>query len=96
VDSERRSAPRYPVALEIGVNSSTGVTMNMSSSGVYFVTEHVLAPDQQVALVFPFEHAAPTGTRAACSARVLRVESRSPGYGIAATYEAITFQLPLS
>ena len=91
---ERRLAPRYPVALDIEINGSTGVTMNLSSTGVYFETSYLLKRDQEISVVFPFEHAAPSGTRAACTARVLRVERRGKGYGVAATYEAITFEVP--
>ncbi len=94
MDPERRRAPRYPLALEIDVNGGTGVTVNLSETGVYFLTAHAVAADQELALVFPFEHAAPSGTRAACAARVLRVDRRAEGFGVAATYETITFEIP--
>ncbi len=92
--TERRRAPRYPVALEIGVNEGTGVTMNLSSSGVFFETACAMRADQEVALVFPFEHAAPSGTRAACAARVLRVHGGPQKYQVAATYETVAFEMP--
>jgi hypothetical protein len=91
---ERRRAPRYTVAHEILVNGGTGVTRDLSSSGVYFETDCLLVADQPVSLVFPFQHAAPSGTRAACAARVLRVDRRQRGYGVAATYEFIGFEIP--
>ncbi len=63
--------------------------MNVSSTGVYVEIACSLQLGQQVAFVFDFGHAAPGGTRAACAARVLRVDRRKKGYGVAATYEAI-------
>ena len=94
MNTERRGAPRYPVALEIGVNGGTGVTVNLSSSGVCFETASLLRADQEVTLVFPFEHAAPSGTRAACAARVRRVHGGPRSYRVAATYETVAFEIP--
>jgi hypothetical protein len=94
VNLERRLAPRYPVALDIEINGGTGVTTNLSTSGVYFETTCVVKADQEISLIFPFKHAAPSGTRAACTARVRRVERRGKAFGVAATYEAIAFEVP--
>lgn len=91
---ERRLAPRYPVTLQIKVNGGTGWTTNISSNGVYFETAHLVASNQEIAIVFPLEHAGPAGMLAECSARVLRVERVERGYGVAARYEAIAFEMP--
>lgn len=92
--AERRRAPRHTIELEIRVNRGTAVAKNLSEHGVYFETGDRLSPDEEVALVFPFEHAAPSGTRATCSARVLRVEERGPRYGVAVAYLTIAFETP--
>ena len=91
---ERRLAPRYRVALEIRVNGSTAVTANLSNDGVYFETGLELASAQEISLIFPLGYAAVPGTRAACQARVQRVEPHAKRFGVAATYEAIAFEVP--
>jgi hypothetical protein len=94
VHPERRRSPRYPVDLEIRVDEGTGVARNLGSGGVYFETGRLFSPGEEVVLVFPFEHAAPSGTLARCSARVVRVETRAMGYGVAVTCETVAFEMP--
>ena len=93
VHPERRCAPRYPVAVEIEVGAGRGLTVNLSTSGVYFQSPDPLQPLQEVSIVFPFAYTAP-GARAACLARVLRVEPLPQGFGIAAQYDQIAFLTP--
>jgi hypothetical protein len=92
VHPERRCEPRYPVAVEIKVDNGSGMTANFSGTGVYFETRERLSADDEITIVFPFHHAVP-GARASCSARVLRVDQRSDGIGVAASYEAISFEV---
>ena len=89
---ERRCTPRYSVAVEIQVNNGTGVTSNFSSSGVYFETAEPLMPNEHVSIVFPFDHAAP-GARASCSAHVRRVDRLAERYGVAASYDTVSFDV---
>jgi hypothetical protein len=94
VHPERRRSTRHPIDLEIRVNGGTAFAMNLSSGGVYFEIDAPLVPEQEIALTFPFEHAAPPGTRATCSARVVRVERRGARYGVAVSYDRIAFEVP--
>lgn len=53
---ERRSSDRFPISRELrykilerrGQTVGKGTTLNMSSSGVYFTTEHNLLPGQKI------------------------------------------------
>jgi PilZ domain len=90
--ADRRCALRYHIASSISVEDSPAVTENVSSMGVYFVTDRPLTADQEVLLVFAFDHAAPE-TRVTCNGRIVRVERRPGGFGVAATYEAIGFEI---
>jgi hypothetical protein len=56
---ERRSADRFPIAREVqykvlnkrsGVESGAGQTVNISSNGVLFTTEHYLIPGRRLEL----------------------------------------------
>lgn len=89
---ERRRTPRYRLDAEIAVSDGIGRTIDLSANGVYFESSIAFAPGQEVALVFPFEHVA-RGTSVHCSARIVRVERRGDGFGIAATYEPVSFSV---
>jgi hypothetical protein len=93
--ADRRRAPRYRMASTISVEDARAVTVNVSSLGVYFMTDRPLDADQELQLVFAFEHSAPE-TRVTCNGRVVRVERRPAGFGVAATYEAIGFDIGAS
>ena len=89
---ERRGVPRYRLDAEIAVNSGRGRTIDLSANSVYFESESLLTEGQQVSLVFPFEHVA-RGTSVRCTAQVVRVDARGDAFGIAATYEPISFSV---
>lgn len=89
----RRREPRYPMASIISVDDAGAVTVNMSSMGVYFVTGQPLTVDQEIRLVLAFEHTTPAGTRVTCNGRIVRVDGRHEGFGVAATYEPIGFEI---
>ena len=90
---ERRRVPRYRLDADIVVNDGSGRTIDLSANSVYFESLTAFAPGTEVALVFPFEHVA-RGTSVRCSARVVRVDQRGTGFGIAATYEPVSFTVP--
>ena len=85
--------PRYRLDAEISVNNGRGRTIDLSANSVYFESDAPLAEGQQVSLIFPFEHVA-RGTSVRCTARVVRVDPRGGFFGIAATYEPVSFSVP--
>ena len=87
---ERRREPRYRLDADIAVNDGRGRTIDLSANSVYFESATAFAPGAEVALVFPFEHVA-RGTSVHCTARVVRVDQRGDSFGIAATYEPVSF-----
>jgi len=91
VDQERRRAPRYRIDAEIAVDDGTGRTIDLSSNSVYFEAARPLTPGDEVVLVFPFEHSG--GACVRCTARVVRVDVRGDLFGIAATYEPVSFNV---
>lgn len=91
--SDRRCAPRYPLVSVISVEGKRAVTVNVSSMGVYFVTDQPLTAGQAVLVVITFDHAASAETRATCDGRIVRVERQPDGFGVAATCEVIRFDI---
>ena len=95
MNQERRRAPRYRIDTAIAVDGGTGRTIDLSANSVYFESERQMSPGQEVALVFPFEHAAPHAL-VKCNARVVRVDVRGELFGIAAVYEPVAFSVSAS
>jgi hypothetical protein len=93
VSSDRRRDRRYSMASVISVDDARAITVNLSSTGVYFVTDQPLTAGQQILLVLTFEHSTPAGTRVTCNGRILRVDGRPDGFGVAAAYEPIEFEI---
>jgi len=93
VSSDRRRDRRYPMASVISVDDARAVTVNLSGTGVYFVTDQPFTAGQAILFVVTFEHSTPAGTRVTCSGRILRVDGRPDGFGVAATYEPIEFEI---
>ncbi|MEO6212600.1 MAG: PilZ domain-containing protein [Vicinamibacterales bacterium] len=89
---ERRRTPRYRIDTAIAVDSGTGRTIDLSSNGVYFESQRPQKPGDEVALVFPFEHVGPHAS-VSCNAQIVRVDARGEQFGIAATYEPVTFSV---
>lgn len=89
---ERRRAPRYRIEATITVDDAKGRTIDLSSNGVLFETAQKFVTGDRVALVFPFERSDP-GASVNCSAEVVRVEPRGALFGVAATYEPVSFSV---
>jgi hypothetical protein len=90
---DRRRALRYPIASIIWVADARAVTMDLSSTGVYFAAEWPFTVGEEVPLVLAFEHSAPSRTRVICKARIVRVDPRLDGFLVAAAYEPIRFEI---
>jgi len=92
VIQERRRTPRYRLDATIAVAAGTGRTIDLSSNSVYFESVEPFTPGDEVPLVFPLDNSG-TGDKVQCTARVVRVDPRGQLFGIAATYEPVTFSL---
>jgi len=81
--AERRTEERVRAALPVGLGNVTGVTRDVSASGVYFETAAAVAPGQRIKLGIAIDTA---GGQIAlwCQGIVLRVDKHGPQYGVAA------------
>jgi hypothetical protein len=95
--SERREAPRYAITADIPLAGNVSITcVNLSSRGIYFHTGQAFVEGQEMSLTLPFNSAGPSETRVTCNARVVRVEQFRDGYGVAATYEPVAFEVAVA
>lgn len=81
-----RSAKRVRVALPIHLEPGSGVTRDISQSGVYFFTEQPLSPGMTFPFVLELDYASP-GEKVflRCRGKVVRIEGVGKRKGVAAS-----------
>ena len=85
---QKRSAPRYRLEVPVVLDEGTGVTRDISSSGIYLKTRELLVPGDCVRFSFVLEFVVPDGPlHFNCKGRVLRVEKIGDEYGVASTID---------
>lgn len=84
----KRSAQRYQLEVPVVLDKGTGVTRDISSSGIYLKTQESFAPGDCVRFTFVLEFAISDGPlHFDCEGRVLRVEKIGDEYGVASTID---------
>jgi hypothetical protein len=83
---ERRSAPRYPLGLSVELTTASGVTMNVSATGVLFETVPGAVLHKGHPVCFRLLLRAVAG-QVRCRGRVVRVECAGPRCIVASTID---------
>ena len=90
--TERRRAIRLPMALPVELKEGEGITRDVSLSGVYFETDHPLAPKEPIIFTLVFEGRSwRRPIRLECEGEVVRVEPSNGKVGIATTISSYSF-----
>ncbi len=92
---ERRRAARFPIAIPVELEGGTGVTRDVSLSGVFFETNQFFALGELIRLTLVLERASPgQPVRLQCDGRVVRVERRQAELrlGVAVAIESYRFR----
>ena len=85
---ERRQALRFSVKLPVDLERGTGITRNISTSGVFFETDQAFSTGDPIRLTLVVEPTLPgIPTRLHCRGNVVRAErhEEKPGVGVAFT-----------
>ncbi len=82
---ERRRMPRYPVSLAVETEQGTGLTRDISASGIYFETEEPYSPGAPIHFTLVLEYSEPRPLRLSCTGQVLRVDTHGDTFGVAAS-----------
>jgi hypothetical protein len=69
------------------VGGETGMTRDVSTTGVYFHASNTFTPGTSVEFSLPLPRLAEAGLQMQCRGVVVRVEAESAGYGVAATID---------
>jgi hypothetical protein len=92
---ERRKALRFRVALPVELKDRTGVTCNVSVSGVLFETDQSFSLGEPIRLTLMLEYADPAQPiRLQCRGQVVRIERRDGQVGVAVAITAFRFEPP--
>ena len=76
---ERRRAKRFKLALPVQLKRASGLTRDISTSGIFFETESAQSMGDKIGLSVDFGD-----TTIQCTGRVVRVEKLDGKFGVAA------------
>src|SRR5512139_473337 len=91
--TERRQGLRYPIPLHVELERGTGLTWDISTSGVLFETDQVFPAGTPIRLTL-FLNSTSSGVsiRLHCQGRVVRAEKRGEKTGVAVAFTSYRFQ----
>ena len=93
--TDRRQARRYRIAVPVELDHGTGLTRDISTSGIFFETDQSCSVGTTLSFSLVLEHADPGGpVRLQCQGEVVRVEQRESKVGVAVCFTAYRFDLP--
>lgn len=80
---ENRRARRYPTYCTVELDSGTGITRNLSTTGVFFTTVQPIEPDLMLRCFIPMQKPGRNMTRLRCEGRVVRADKSVEGWEVA-------------
>lgn len=80
---ENRSAGRYPTFCDVDLDPGIGVTRNLSTTGVCFITDKEMETDLMVRCFIPMQKPGKNIVRLRCEGRVVRSRRIKDGWEIA-------------
>lgn len=84
--SDNRREERFALEVPVLLESGTGMTRDISQSGIYFVTDQLLQPNGIVRFSVKLDHVrAGKAVRFDCQGRILRIEPADGKFGVAAS-----------
>src|SRR5262249_11535164 len=90
---ERRRHWRYPASLEVRLGEGTGVSHNVSASGIYLETDTPLEPGQRITFSLTLDRIYPdVPLDLQCTGIIVRVERHAGQRRIAVTIDSWSFE----
>jgi len=88
--SDRRRETRHEITLSISVDGRAATTRDVSTMGVYFLTQQAFAAGTEVDFDLPLPRLAAANLAFTCHATILRVDARDHECGVAARIDRFT------
>jgi hypothetical protein len=86
---EKRSAGRFPTFCTVDLDPGTGVTRNLSTTGVCFTTDKAIEPDLMLRCFIPMEKPGRNTLRLRCEGRVVRADRCPEGWDVAINFTTL-------
>lgn len=88
---EKRVAGRYPTRCTVELDSGTGVTHDLSTTGVCFTTDQPIEPDLMVRCFIPMPRPkiGRDLVRLRCEGRVVRANKSEDGWDVAVNFTTL-------
>lgn len=83
---EKRLAGRYPTFCAVDLDPGTGVTRNLSTTGVCFTTDKAIEPDLMLRCFIPMQKTGRSMIRLRCEGRVVRADKSADGWDVAVNF----------
>ncbi|MCK9396961.1 MAG: PilZ domain-containing protein [Methylobacter sp.] len=81
-DKENRQAKRYPTSCIVELDSGTGVTRNLSTTGVCFTTDKAFEQGLMLRCFILMQRTGSNITRLRCEGRVVRADKSADGWEV--------------
>ena len=92
-DEPRRRARRFNITMPVELEHGRGITRDVSSSGVFFESDHSFSVGEVISFWLVFEYAGMgPAFRLPCQGRVVRVEQRAGRTGVAVAFTSFGFE----
>ena len=83
---DKRHEERFPLEVTVMLENGGGISRDISQSGIYFLTDQLLAPGSVVKFSMTLDHIRPgKPIQLDCQGSVLRVEPAGEKLGVAAS-----------
>lgn len=86
---ENRLAGRYPTFCTIELDSGTGVTRNLSTTGVCFTTDNAIEPNLILRCFILMQKMGGNIIRVRCEGRVVRADKSGNGWEVAINFTTL-------
>ncbi|MGZ5052387.1 MAG: PilZ domain-containing protein [Methylobacter sp.] len=86
---EKRKAERYPSSYLVDLEPGTGVTRNLSTTGVCFTTDKAIEPNVMLRCFIPVHRPGKIPRRLRCEGRVVRANPSENGWDVAIQFTTL-------
>jgi len=83
---EKRLAGRFPSCCTVDLDPGTGVTRDLSTTGVCFTTDKAIEPDLMLRCFIPMQKPGKNPIRLRCEGRVVRANKSEDGWDVAINF----------
>ncbi|NLC70760.1 MAG: PilZ domain-containing protein [Desulfuromonadaceae bacterium] len=81
----RRSSPRIPLEIPVRLGERIGSSRNISRTGIFFTTGHLVEEGENIHFILEFDHILPDKPmHIECQGQVVRIEKKEGILGVAA------------